>query len=252
MAKTFFYDNFDLEGATIDAGSFSGITFTSSAGIVTGENKIIDNTIASTVTSYSINDAIKITTPKSRPASFLALYFTGSETDNLTFNRGVATNTFEQIINITTDFTAGWNISTFTETSSSNEFFLNATSGTVSNLSEVLFGKTLEFEINPDLGIAESEKFGTDVNTSLGGFQYGVKRHEPIKTTTLTFSSISSTFKSSLQAMQDEIQDYKKFIYSEDGTTGPFHYVRLGKPIDFKEVSVNRFSCTINLVEQLS
>jgi len=52
--------------------------------------------------------------------------------------------------------------------------------------------------------------------------------------------------------MQDEVQDYKKFLYSEDGTSGTLHYVRLGKPIDFKEVSVNRFSCTINLVEQLS
>ncbi len=251
MAKTFFYDNFDLEGATIDAGSFSSTTYTSSPTRVTGENKIIDNTTASAVTSFTSADSIQITTTKSRTASFIALYFTGAESDNLSFNIGVAPNTFAEIIDLSTNFITGWNIFTFTETSSSNQFYLNA-SGTVSNLSEVLFGKTLEFELNPDLGIAESEKFGTDVNTSLGGFQYGVKRHEPIKTTTLTFSSISSTFKSSLQTMQDEIQDYKKFIYSEDGTTGPFHYVRLGKPINFKEVSVNRFSCTINLVEQLS
>ena len=40
MAKTFFYDNFDLEGATIDAGSFSSTTYTSSPTRVTGENKI--------------------------------------------------------------------------------------------------------------------------------------------------------------------------------------------------------------------
>ena len=53
MAKTFFYDNFDLEGATIDAGSFSSTTYTSSPTRVTGENKIIDNTTASAVTSFT-------------------------------------------------------------------------------------------------------------------------------------------------------------------------------------------------------
>ena len=117
MAKTFFYDNFDLEGATIDAGSFSSTTYTSSPTRVTGENKIIDNTTASAVTSFTSADSIQITTTKSRTASFIALYFTGAESDNLSFNIGVAPNTFAEIIDLSTNFITGWIIFTFTETS---------------------------------------------------------------------------------------------------------------------------------------
>ena len=82
--------------------------------------------------------------------------------------------------------------------------------------------------------------------------QYALKRHNPIQTITLSFSSISNTFKTSLQSMQDDVQNFKKFIYSENGTTGPFHYVRLEKPMQFKEVSSQRFSVNISLIEQLS
>ena len=52
--------------------------------------------------------------------------------------------------------------------------------------------------------------------------------------------------------MQNDVQNFKKFIYSENGTTGPFHYVRLEKPMQFKEVSSQRFSVNISLIEQLS
>jgi len=251
MAKTFYYDSIGLIDSTLDDGTFSSTSFSSGSNNITGENNIVDHSISNAVTGFGRDESIKISTSLGS-CDFIALYFTSAETSNLSFNHGVASNIFTQIIELSTDFTAGWNVFTFSDTGNKTDWYLNSTSGTIDGLTEIIFGTTLAFEINPDLGISESEKFGTDVNTSIGGVQYGVKRHEPIKTTTLTFSSISSTFKSSLQAMQDEIQDYKKFIYSEDGTTGPFHYVRLGKPIDFKEVSVNRFSCTINLVEQLS
>jgi|9_EtaG_2_1085328.scaffolds.fasta_scaffold00711_22 hypothetical protein len=260
MAKTFYYDSVGLsEASTADGATItviSGVNVYSDTGdTITNENRINDQNISLPITGWANGEILQIDLGSSKSADFLAVFFNVQEADDMALQISASDTGLGsgEPLSLTASFTGNsWNVSHFGETSSQYWRIVADSSGGLVGLTEAIIGKRLEFEINPDLGISESEKFGTDVNTSIGGIQYGIKRHEPIKTTTLTFSSISSTFKSSLQAMQDEIQDYKKFIYSEDGTTGPFHYVRLGKPIDFKEVSVNRFSCTINLLEQLS
>ena len=252
MAKTFYYDSHDLFNATITAGTFSSTSFSTNATAITDENRIVDQSISSVVSSFDNGDSIKINTPRAKTASFLALYFTAEETDNITFNRGVASNIFSEITSITDTFTAGWNISTFTETSSSNSFYLNSTTGAISNLSEIIFGNKLEFEINPDIGIGENEIFGTEINTSVGGVEYAIKKHEPKTTFSMNFSNISETFKNNLQTFEGHVQNFKKFIYSEDSTTGPFYYVRLDSPIEIQEVAFNRYSASFLLTEQLS
>ena len=260
MAKAFYYDSVGLLESTTTDGSGSDVDGDSLFEFATGstlvnEHFIIDQNITNAVTGWAQNEGLSFNLGSSKPVDFLALIFNADESDNLVFEHDTSATgeSTSRVLTVTDNFTANnWLIKEFSEVSKQYWRIFAVSSGGLVGLSEVIFGKKLEFEINPDLGISESEKFGTDLIQSLGGVQFALKRHQPIKTIALTFSSISNTFKTSLQSMQDEVQNFKKFIYSEDGTTGPFHYVRLGKPIDFKEVSVNRFSCTINLVEQLS
>ena len=249
MAKAFYYDSGSLLEATVNDGTLSSNNF-SDADTMTNEERLIDQSIATAVSGFGNTDAFKITFSTSTTLDFIALYFTSAETDNLSFQREVATNTYTSVSNISTDFVVGWNISEFSSASSEN--WIISPTGDIANLTEIITGSKLEFEINPDIGILESDNFGVDLTKSLGGVQYALKRHNPIQTITLSFSSISNTFKTSLQSMQDDVQNFKKFIYSENGTTGPFHYVRLEKPMQFKEVSSQRFSVNISLIEQLS
>ena len=249
MAKAFYYDSGGLLEATVNDGTLSSNNF-SDADTMTNEERLIDQSIATAVSGFGNTDAFKITFSTSTTLDFIALYFTSAETDNLSFQREVATNTYTSVSNISTDFVVGWNISEFSSASSEN--WILSPTGDIANLTEIITGSKLEFEINPDIGILESDNFGVDLTKSLGGVQYALKRHNPIQTITLSFSSISNTFKTSLQSMQDDVQNFKKFIYSENGTTGPFHYVRLEKPMQFKEVSSQRFSVNISLIEQLS
>ena len=249
MAKAFYYDSGGLLEATVNDGTLSSNNF-SDADTMTNEERLIDQSIATAVSGFGNTDAFKITFSTSTTLDFIALYFTSAETDNLSFQREVATNTYTSVSNISTDFVVGWNISEFSSASSEN--WIISPTGDIANLTEIITGSKLEFEINPDIGILESDNFGVDLTKSLGGVQYALKRHNPIQTITLSFSSISNTFKTSLQSMQDDVQNFKKFIYSENGTTGPFHYVRLEKPMQFKEVSSQRFSVNISLIEQLS
>ena len=249
MAKAFYYDSGGLLEATVNDGTLSSNNF-SDADTMTNEERLIDQSIATAVSGFGNTDAFKITFPTSTALDFIALYFTAAETDNLSFQREVSTNFYASVSNISTDFVVGWNIAEFSSASSEN--WAISPTGDIANLTEIITGSKLEFEINPDIGILESDNFGVDLTKSLGGVQYALKRHNPIQTITLSFSSISNTFKTSLQSMQDDVQNFKKFIYSENGTTGPFHYVRLEKPMQFKEVSSQRFSVNISLIEQLS
>ena len=68
----------------------------------------------------------------------------------------------------------------------------------------------------------------------------------------MNFSNVSSTFKDSLQDLEADVQDFKKFVYSENGVSGPFHYVRLDGPISYSEVAYQRYSASFTLREQLS
>ncbi len=249
MAKAFYFDSVGLLEATVNDGTLSSSNF-SDANTMTNEERLVDQSIASAVSGFGNTDAFKITFSSNTALDFVALYFSAAETDNISFNRAVATNTYASVANISDDFVAGWNITEFSSASSEN--WILSPTGDVANLTEMIVGAKLEFEVNPDVGISEVETFGTTLNTSIGGIEYAVKRHEPKTNITFNFGNISETFKNSLQSMESAVQNHKKFIYSEDGTTGAFHYVRLASPIQFTEVSFNRFSASISLIEQIS
>tara|TARA_R100000664_G_scaffold13288_1_gene21276 strand:+ start:12570 stop:13322 length:753 start_codon:yes stop_codon:yes gene_type:complete len=250
MAKTFYYDSEGLLEATINDGTYSGTSWSDSDSMI-NEERLVDQSIATAATGFNNADALKITFPSSKSLDFIALYFSAAETDDISLYRAVATNTFSSAIDITANFSAGWSIKEFSSAASMN-WHLASTSGDILNLTEFIIGQKLEFELNPEIGMGESESFNTSVNQSIGGVEYAVKIGNPKTVIAMNFSSISSTFKDSLQSMQESVQDYKKFIYSENGASGPHHYVRLDSPIEFKEVSYNRYSCDITLNEQLS
>lgn len=249
MAKTFYFDSAGLLESTLDDGTFSGTSF-SSGTTITNEDRLIDQSLQTAASDIASGDALKITFASAKPLDFLAVYFSAQETDNLSLYREVATNTFSSVLDLTATFSAGWTVGEFSSSSATN-WHLASTSGAVDNLTEIIVGKKLAFEVNPDVGIGEQEVFGVDLNTSIGGTEYAIKRHDSKSTFSFTFSNISQTFKEDLQSFEQAVQNFKKFIYSEDGTSGTFHYVRLDSPIKFSEVAFQRYSASFTIREQL-
>lgn len=255
MAKTFYYDSVGLLESTLNDGTFAPITNPtfSDASTITNEERAIDQSTSTAMTSFGINDALQFNLGSAKAIDFIGVNFTASDTDDLelwydTASSGVLE---AEATSITASFPQGW---TFNEFSSATKQYwtLVASSGTITGLSEVIMGSKLAFEVNPDIGIGEQEIFGTDINTSIGGVEYAIKRHDPKSTISMNFSNISETFKNNLQTFESHVQNYKKFVYSEDGTTGNFHYVRLDAPIQFQEVAFQRYSASLILREQLS
>ena len=257
MAKTFYYDSVDLLDSTLNDGTFANpsggvYTFSDSASIA-NEERAVDQSITTAMTSFGVNDALQFNLGSAKAVDFIGVNFTAVDTDNLElwYDTSASGALEAKSVAMTASFPVGWTFSEFT--SAAKQYWtLVAINGTITGLSEVIIGSKLAFEVNPDIGIAEQEIFGTDINTSIGGVEYAVKRHDPKSTISMNFGNISETFKNNLQTFESHVQNYKKFVYSEDGTTGNFHYVRLDAPIQFQEVAFQRYSASLILREQLS
>jgi len=257
MAKTFYYDSVGLLESTINDGTYAnpsgGVYTFSDAATITNEERAVDQSITTAMTSFAVNDALQFNLGSAKAVDFIGVNFTAVDTDNLElwYDTSSSGALEAKSVAMTASFPVGWTFSEFT--SAAKQYWtLVAINGTITGLSEVIIGSKLAFEVNPDIGIAEQEIFGTDINTSIGGVEYAVKRHDPKSTISMNFGNISETFKNNLQTFESHVQNYKKFIYSEDGTTGDFHYVRLDAPIQFQEVAFQRYSASLILREQLS
>ena len=252
MAKKFYYDSVGITEATITAGTYNASTnvFTASSSEITNEHYIADQSIGQAVTSFDDENMIRINLGSAKTVSDVVLYNSGAKDfdDLFVYHSSSATASLTLKLELNTTF-AGWNANTLTSSGSFQYWFLRSEDNEYSGLSEVILGQPLTFLHEPDIGIATQEIFATDLNTSLGGVEYANKRHEPKTTFQLNFSNISQTFKNNLVSFEQDVTNFKKFVYYDDST---YHYVRLDSPIKFTEVAFQRFSASLKLREQLS
>lgn len=252
MAKKFYYDTVGITEGTITAGTYNSSTnvFSVAASEVTNEHYINDQSIGHAVTSFGNEDMIRIDLGSAKTASDIILYNNSSKDfdDLFVYHSSSATGSLTLKLELNVTF-AGWNANTLTSSGNFQYWFLRSEDGFYGGLSEVILGVPLTFENEPDIGIATQEIFATDLNTSLGGVEYANKRHEPKTTFQLNFSNISQTFKNNLVSFEQDVTNFKKFVYYDDSA---YHYVRLDSPIKFTEVAFQRFSASLKLREQLS
>ena len=255
MASYFIYDSINMyrsdntvsEGQMTDSGT---PTFSASDTLTTHE-RANDQNIGTTISGVADRDAIEYAVGSSATADAAAVYFTGDD--------GVSSGTILTFF-IDTDRTslpskgtisavsgAGWAVASLTETTGTK--FFTEFNASVSNVSEILIGKKLNFEIEPDVNVQSSINYQNEVQRSLGGVEYALNVNEGQEVHTISFQNVSSTFKSNLITMQDALKgEATKFLYN-DGTL--FHWVRLDKPMTFTEIADGRFSTQIVLRQQI-
>ena len=260
MARQFIYDSVGFSEATIKSGTYGGAgaekTFTANTSTIANIERINDQNISIPLpfSSWSQYETVQIDLGSAKTADTVALYHTGADTNDLliyasndtdnTFNTGT-----DHITTMTVDHPAtDWNIFAAAISSERYIYIYNGTANNYDYLSEMIIGSKYTFDVNPEINSKIGEEFGTDIVTSYGGNEYANKRHAPKTTWDFSFSHILSTQKTALEALNANVQDWKKFIYYDDTS---YHYVRLVNPIDFTEVAPNVFSANVRLREQL-
>lgn len=254
MASFFIYDSINQYRSdnTISEGSIGGTTPTktfSASNTLINHERASDQNIGTIITGVNTDEAIKYALGGDRTANAAAVYFTGASTGSSPVIRILkgTSGSITDLGEIPTATSAGWQVDTFTETTD-DEWYSQFT-GTIANVSEILIGKKLTFEVEPDINIQSSINYNNEINTSLGGVEYAINVNPGQEVFTISFQNISNTFKNNLITMQDALLgESKKFLYY-DSTN--YHWVRLARPMTFTEVADNRWSTQLTLRQQV-
>lgn len=259
MARQFIYDSVGFSEATLQAGSYvksgDNYAFTANSALISNLERLHDQNISVSLglgwVQYEVVQ-IDLGSQKS-PDTIAAYHQTVAENNQLLIYASDSATSWVTADYITT--TSGtlpidtWTVASMPVTDKRYIYMYNGTADNYMNVSEMLIGSKYTFDVNPELNSKIGEQFGTDIVTSYGGNEYANKRHAPKTTWDFTFSHILSTQKTALEALNANVQDWKKFIYYDDTN---YHYVRLASPIEFTEVAPNVFSANVSLREQLA
>jgi len=257
MASYFIYDSInmyrsdmtDSEGQMSDSGTPTFSTGTT----VTSHERSSDQNIGTAISGIADRDAIEYAVGSTATANAAAVYFNADD--------GISSGTIMNFF-IDTDraslpnkgtisavSAAGWAVTDLTETSA-NKFFVEFTGSITDNvITEILIGKKLSFEVEPDVNVQTKRDYGTSVQKSLGGIEYALNTHDAQEVSTISFQNISSTFKTNLLSMQDDLKGQSKKFLWYDGSS--FHWVRLISPMTFNEIADGRFSTQIVMRQQI-
>jgi len=255
MASYFIYDSINQYRSdnTVSEGQMtdSGTPTFSATSTITDHERASDQNIGTIISAVADRDAIEYAVGSSVTADAAAVYFTGDDGVSsgtiMTFFVDTDRASLPSKGTISAVSAAGWAVADLTETTGTK--FFTEFNGAVTNVSEILIGKKLAFEVEPDVNVQSSIDYENSIQRSLGGVEYALNVNEGQEVHTISFQNVSSTFKSNLITMQDAIKgEAKKFVWY-DGSS--FHWVRLDKPMTFTEIADGRFSTQLVLRQQI-
>ena len=253
MGSYFIYDSINQYRSdnTVSEGTFAGTTFNPESA-VTDHERASDQNISSIISAVAANDAICYQVGSAVTANAVAVYFTGDD--------GVTANGDEMTIYSGTELDglggadsfasthSGWIVNDFTEVTSKTKFCVEFNEA-LTNISEILVGSKLSFEVEPDVNIQSSINYENSIQKSLGGVEYALNINPGQEEITIGFQNISSTFKDALVEMQDALKGESKKLLYFDGSN--YHWCRLGKSMVFTEIADGRWSTQIKIRQQI-
>ena len=221
MSSYFLYDSINQYRSdnTVSEGTFTGTTFTATSAI-TDHERASDQNIGTVMSGVSANDAICYQVGSAVAANAVAIRFAGdcgvvvSDNAENTIRFGTALDGLSGAVNFGTGSNAAsWRVATFTEVTAKTKFCVEFNDAQ-NNISEILIGTKLTFEVEPDVNIQTSKDYGTEVQKRLGGVEYAININPGQEVFTISFQNISNTFKSDLITMQDHLRgESKKMLY---------------------------------------
>ena len=263
MSATIYYDNANTYQATInveDGSANIGNKSFSDGTTLTNEERAIDQDLSLAITDWGDTDALRFDFGSAVTVDYVAIYSTATiTTDIRIFRSDSATGTANVVTNLEVDsLVAGWNILHL----SSGDFryrILIADGGSITGITEIYFGARFALPVQPTANIITAHNFGSEEIKTYGANRFYFSKHNNYKEFTLNLTHMTSAQKTELETFANTVTDRMPFIYAEDSTvingnnpTGPLHYVKLVRPLTFKTVLPDIFSCQVVMRELTS
>ena len=248
MASAIYYDSIGSRTATLTDGTTTSGSFTSSD-VLSDELRATDGSITDVIGGWAVDEGLQFNFGGTVSPNFCAIYSTVATSNDIRIQRdNSASGAFNGIYNDITDISIGWNIRSLTVLPM-QYWTINSIVGSLTGISEVFFGEKLAFPVEPTANIITAHNFGTEEVKALGSKRFYFSKHDNYKIITLKLDHLTSANKTSLETFANTVTNREPFIYSEDDTTGPFHWVRLVKPLQFKTVLPDIYSTQLVLRE---
>jgi hypothetical protein len=248
MASAIYYDSIGSRTATLTDGTTTSGSFTSS-NVLSDELRATDGSITDVVGGWAVDEGLQFNFGGTVSPNFCAIYSTVATSNDIRIQRdNSASGAFNGIFNDITDISIGWNIRSLTVLPM-QYWTINSIVGSLTGISEVFFGEKLAFPVEPTANIITAHNFGTEEVKAVGSNRFYFSKHSNYKVITLKLDHLTSANKTSLETFANTVTNREPFIYSEDDTTGPFHWVRLVKPLQFKTVLPDIYSTQLILRE---
>lgn len=252
MAHKLYFDSAATRDCTLTDGTIGNPAqdvYSFSAGsTISNEDRAIDLELTANVTSFSgsANDALQFDLGSAKTVDFMAIYFQGTEVDNLRVHADDASSGETAVQHaFTDDFSAGWNIASFTQ-ASYQYWILEATSGFLSP-AEVFFGEAFTLPIDGN-SITINKPFNSFIASSYNNTEYSNKIDNEAREWTIQLPIITEDNKTLLEILQSYDINLYTFLYYDESE---YHTVRLAKPLRFNQVAINTYATTITLREEL-
>ena len=180
MASYFIYDSINQYRSdnTVSEGQMtdSGTPTFSASNTINSHERVSDQNIGTTISGIDDRDAIEYAVGSSVTADAAAVYFTGDDSVSsgtiMTFFIDTDRASLPSKGTISAVSSAGWAVTDLTETTGT-KFFAEFNAG-VANVSEILIGKKLSFEVEPDVNVQSSINYENSIQRSLGGVEYAL------------------------------------------------------------------------------
>ena len=251
MAHKLYFDSAATRDCTLTDGTIGNPAqdvYSFSAGsTISNEDRAIDLQLTANVTSFSgsANDALQFDLGSAKTVDFMAIYFQGAEADNLRVHADDASSGETAVQHeFTDDFSAGWNIASFTQ-ASYRYWLVEATSGFLSP-AEIFFGEA--FNVTT-LDISITKPFNSFVASAYDNTEFSNKIDTELRTWTINIPLLTDNNKTQLELLQSYNSNLYTFLYYDDSE---YHTVRLAKPLTFNQVATNTYSATLILQEETS
>lgn len=251
MAHKLYFDSAATRDATLTDGTISNpaqdVYSFSAATTIGSEERAIDLELTANLTSFSgsANDALQFDLGSAKTVDFMAIYFQTAEADNLKVHADDASSGATAVQHeFTDDFSAGWNIASFTQ-ASYRYWLVEATSGFLSP-AEIFFGEA--FNVTT-LDISITKPFNSFVASAYDNTEFSNKIDTELRTWTINIPLLTDNNKTQLELLQSYNSNLYTFIYYDDSE---YHIVRLAKAITFNQVATNTYSAALTLQEESS
>ena len=259
MAKAFIYDSVDLLNSTLVDGVITGTTFNPAGDQLTNEERAIDQSIGSIVSSWALNDALRIDLgPSPGEPNIIAVLFNVTENDEIKIYAGNhATDLTSSIerLNMDAGFTRNiWRVTTFDSGPGNVRYYFirSTTAGGLVGLVEIIIGTKYTFDVNFQLGDDEYDRPLVDVVTSYGGQEYANKRADMKREFAWEWEVPTAAIKASLKSFKTDVDgNFKKFLFYNDEDS-IYYWVRMSAgSLKFKRKAYDFWTTNVKLTQQL-